>query len=89
MGSKFRPGIASDIVRRSPTTKQLGQAVNHVLAVEPALDVDGQTFAAVFVDQGQHPERTSIVGLIVNKIATPYVIASLGPKAYATAVLQP
>jgi hypothetical protein len=43
----------------------------------------------VFVDQGQHPERTSIAGLIVNKIVTPYVIASLGPKADATAVLQP
>jgi hypothetical protein len=27
--------------------------------------------------------------LIVNKIVTPYVIASLGPKAYATAVVQP
>jgi hypothetical protein len=48
-----------------------------------------QTRLMLFGNQGQHPERTPIVGLIVNKIVTPYVIASLGPKAYATAVVQP
>jgi hypothetical protein len=67
----------------------LGQAVNHVLAVEPAFDVDGQTLSAVFVDQGQHPERTSIAGLIVYKIITPYVIPALGPKPDTTSVVQP
>jgi hypothetical protein len=67
----------------------LGQAVNHVLAVEPSFDVDGQTFSAVFVDQGQHPERTSIAGLIVYKVITPHMIASLGSKPDATSVVQP
>jgi hypothetical protein len=65
----------------------LGQAVDHVLTVEPALDVDGQTFAAVFVDQGQHSEWTSIAGLIMYKVITPNMIAALRSKAYAASVV--
>ena len=89
MAGEFRAIVASDEVRRSPTAKQLGQAVNHVLAVEAAFDVDRQTFAAVFVDQCQHSERTSIAGLIVHKIITLNMIAALRSKPDAVSVVQP
>ena len=77
MRCKFRALIASNVGRRSTNAKQLGQTVNQVLTVEAAFDVDGQTSSDVLVNQCQHPERTSIARLVVYKVITPYVIASL------------
>ena len=62
---------------------QVGQSLEHVGRVEPALDPDRQGLAGELVDHAQHPELASIVCAVLDKVIGPDVVGPLGAATFA------
>ncbi len=75
--------------RWAVSEEQLAQHMQHVLAVEPAPDMNGQAFTGKFVDDGQHAECLAIMGAIHDEIVAPDVVSVCRPQPDARSVIQP
>ena len=85
---EFRPIVRAKILRNTSHQHDVGQRLNHLLAAQPARHSDRQTFPRVFVDEGQQPKASTIVGEGAHKVVAPDVVCSLGPQPYTGTVVQ-
>ena len=63
--------------------EQIGEHRQHIIALELALDMDRNSFPAMLVDHGKHPERLSVMGAIRNEVVAPDVATVLRPQPHA------
>ena len=70
-----------NMIRHASPHKQVTQTLQDILARQPASHVDRQTFPAVFVDQCQHPETSTIGRAILHEVVAPHMIPVSGPAS--------
>ena len=63
----------------TPHEHDVGHALKHPEAVDPARNPDGQAFAGELIDQGHQPKLAAIVGLGFHKVVGPDMIAPFRP----------
>ena len=63
--------------------------IDHMGRVQPAPDPDRQAFAAVFIEDVQHPERLAAIGPAMDKIIGPDMVAVFQSQPDAGSVIQP
>jgi len=101
LGSKLRKPVAYDlrshlsaVIRpyvfwHTPHQHDVGHRLEHTEAVDAARHPDGQAFAGELVDQGHQPELVAIVGLGLNKVVGPDMIAPFRPQPDAGSIVEP
>ena len=67
----------------------VGHRVDDAEAVDATGHLDRQAFPGKLVDQGHQPQLAAIVGLGLDKVVAPDMIAMLRPQADARAVIEP
>jgi hypothetical protein len=69
--------------------KQIREAVEHVIGVEPSLHQDGQALPTEFVYDCQDPDGTTVVRAVLHKIIGPDVVAMGGPEPDTRPIVEP
>ena len=75
--------------RKTFLEKLLSEYFNHILSFELPSDPQHQAFPAVFIDQGQDPQRTAIVSSVSHKVIRPDMVFEEGPQPDAGSVIEP
>jgi len=75
--------------RKTFLEKLLSEYFNHILSFEFPSDPQHQAFPAVFIDQGQDPQRTAIVSSVSHKVIRPDMVFEQGPQPDAGFVIEP
>ena len=86
---EFRAIVRPNMLRDSSPQHHIGQCLDHLIAAKPASHPNRQTLPRVFVDQHQHPQRSSVVCHRTHEIVAPHVVRSLRPQPHARPVIQP
>ncbi len=86
---ELRAIIGSDVIRWSALDEQVGKQVEHIVGAETTGDRDRQAFPRILVDDGEHPERLSIVCSRLDEVIGPDVVWPARPEADARAVVLP
>ena len=73
----------------APHEHDIGHCLKYAEAVDPARDPNGQAFAGMLVNQRHQPELAAIVGLGLNKVVGPDMIAPLWPQPDAGPIIEP
>src|SRR5262249_18745398 len=73
----------------SAVDKELGQAEEHIVRPQTALNLNRQTLLSVLIDEGQQLNRTAILRPRCHKVVAPDMIRMLRPKPDTGAVGQP
>jgi hypothetical protein len=63
--------------------------LEHTEAVDPARHPDGQALAGILINQRHQPDLAAIVGLGLNKVVGPDMIAPFRPEPDAGSVIEP
>ncbi len=79
----------TDVVRNSVTGEQLRRARQDVIGAKVARHDDRQALAAELVDQGQHAERPTVMGAVLNEIVRPNMVRPAWPQSNAGPVVNP
>ena len=72
VGDELRPVIEAHVGRSAAFSSQTLEACHHAVGVDGPLDVDGQAFAAVLVDDVQELEVPSICCLVEGEVEGPH-----------------
>ena len=75
----FSAIVGSDMLRHAAHEHDVGHRFQHAEAVDPARHPDGQAFAGKLVNQCHQSELATIVGLGLDEVVAPYVIAPFRP----------
>lgn len=67
----------------------IGQRLDDAKTIDAASDPDGQALASELVDQGQQPDTTTIMGLRLDKIIAPDMIAMSRSEPDARPIVEP
>src|SRR5215510_11318454 len=89
LGDELRPVVGPDVTGNAAQDEQIGENVDHIDRLELAGDTDRQAFVGKLVNDIEHPISASIVGVILDKVVGPDVIAVLRPQPDARSVGQP
>src|ERR1700685_2551013 len=79
VGDELTAIVATQVVRCAVVPHRLLHHFEHVFAGELAGRADGQALPGVLVDQGQHFERPSVVGPVMDEVPTPHLVTVCGP----------
>jgi hypothetical protein len=69
--------------------KEICEAMEHVIGVEPSLHQDGEPLPTEFIDDRQHLEGTTIVGAVCYEVIGPDVVAMGGPEPDTRPIVEP
>jgi hypothetical protein len=69
--------------------EQLGQAMQHIVRPQPALDDDGQRASGELIDDGQHAELAPVLSAIFDEVIGPDMSRVFWPQTNAGSVIQP
>lgn len=89
LGRHFRTVIGADVFWNTSGEHHVGHRLDDAKAVDPARDADGQTFPGELIDQGHEAEFAAVMGLRLDKVVAPDMIAMLRPEPDAGSVVQP
>ena len=67
-GRELAAGVRAYVLRRPMAQKELRQTAQHILAVEPPGDLDGQGDPGGLVDDRQQPIGSAVVGTMMHKV---------------------
>src|SRR5512142_2215796 len=73
----------------TPRMSMTSASLKHTEAVDPACHADGQAFAGELVDQCHQAELAAIMGLSLNKVVGPDMIAPFRPQPDARSIVEP
>ena len=73
---------------RSVLKKEIGQCVEHILAVEAPLNGNCQAFSAELIDDGEHADFLSVLSTIFHKVVSPDVVAVHGPQPDTRTIVE-
>ena len=77
------------MIGHSPDHHQLGKGLYYVGGSDLSICPDGQTLPGVFVNDGQQPHSSTVLGPDQYEVVGPHVVRSLGPQTHAGAVIEP
>ena len=60
--------------RRPMAHEQLAQHMQHILAVELTIYVDGQAFTAELINHREHPEGLAVVRAVPDEVLRPDMV---------------
>ncbi len=69
--------------------EQVRQNVDHVDAVEPSVDTDGEAFSGELVDDIEQPVFASLLGSILQEVIRPDIVWPFGGEPHARVLVQP
>lgn len=81
--------VRTDVFRDALGEHHIGQCFDDAEAIDAASNPDVQALASKLVDQGQQPDPATVVGLCLDKIVAPDMIAVGRPEPDARAVVEP
>ena len=84
MGARF-----ADVFRHTAFEHHVSHRLDDTEAVDAACHPDRQAFPSELVDQGHQSNLAPIMGLSLDEVVAPDMIAMLRPQADARSVVQP
>jgi hypothetical protein len=75
--------------RDSSEQHHVRECFDHFIPPKPSGHTDRQTLPRVFIDQRQHPQRSSVVRHRAHEVVAPNVIRTLRPQPHTRPVVQP
>ena len=88
-GGEFWAVVGPDVRRRPPRQHQLGQHLEHVRRVQPALHQDGERLARELVDHAEHAELPAVMRPVLDEVVGPDMVGPLRPEPEAGPVIEP
>lgn len=85
----FRAVIGADVFWNTSGEHHVGHRLDDAKAVDPARDADGQAFPGELIDQSHEAESAAVIGLRLDKVVAPDMIAMLRPEPDAGSIVQP
>ena len=85
----LRAVVRSDMLRNASGEHYVGHRFKDAEAVDPTRHPDRQAFSGELVDQGHQPNLAPVVGLRLDEVITPDMIAMLWSQTDAGSVVQP
>ena len=73
----LRAVVRTDVFRDATDQHHIGHGLQHTEAVDPASNPDRQALSRELIDQCHQPNFAAVVGLSLNKIVGPDMIAPL------------
>jgi hypothetical protein len=87
--SHLRTVVRADVFRYASFEHRIGHRLDDPKAVNATSHSDRQAFPGELVNQGHEPELSTIVGLRLNEVVAPDMIAVLRSQPNAGAVVEP
>src|SRR5271169_2580512 len=87
--SHLRTVVRADVVRHAPFEHHIGHCLDDPKAVDATSHSDRQAFPGELVNQGHEPEPSTIMGLRLNEVVAPDMIAMPRSQPNAGAVVEP
>ena len=81
--------VRADALGNAMLYKKLCQTVQNIIRLQASLHHKGQALPAVFVDDGQDPQGTPVMGPVGHKVIRPDMIPMSRSKADAGTVIEP
>ena len=81
--------VGSDVLGHAPGEHHVGHRIDDTEAVDATGYPDRQTFAGELIDQCHQSELAAVVGLRLDEVIAPDVVAMLRPQPYAGSVIEP
>ena len=88
-GHELKAVVGPDVAGRAAQHEEIGQNIDRVDRIEPAIDADCQALMAELVDDGEHAVLPAIMGAILDKVVRPAVVGMLWPQTDAGPVGEP
>jgi hypothetical protein len=85
LGSVVRP----DVLQWARLGERVGQALKDAIRSQPPRHQDRKATLGELVDHAQHPERSAVLGPVLNQVLRLDVVRPLRPQAHARAVVEP
>jgi hypothetical protein len=85
----LRTVVRPDMLRDASGEHHVGHRLKDAEAVDPTSHPDRQAFPGELVDQGHQPNLAPIVGLRLDEVVTPNMIAMLWSQPDAGSVVEP
>lgn len=89
LGGHLGAVVGTDVFGDPPGEHHVGHCLDDAEAVDATRHTDGQTFPGKLIDQGHQAELAAVMGLCLDKIVAPDMIAVLRPQPDAGSVIQP
>lgn len=89
LGRHLRAVVRPDVFRDTFGKHYVGHRLDDTEAVDPASHPDDQAFPREPVDQSHQPQLPPIVGLRLDEVVAPDMIAMLRPQTDAGSVVEP
>ncbi len=89
LSNKLGTVVGADVLWWAMTQEQLGEDIEHLLAVELTPDMNGETLPAVLVDHSQHAEGFPIMGPVLDEVIGPDVVLMDWPQPNAGPIVEP
>ncbi len=89
LGRHLRAVVRPDVFRDTFGKHYVGHRLDDTEAVDPASHPDCQAFPGELVDQSHQPQLAPIVGLRLDEVVAPDMVAMLRPQTDAGSVVEP
>lgn len=89
LGGHLRAIVGTNVLGDSPGDHHVRHRLDDAEAVDAASDPDRQALAGVLVDQRHQPDATTVMGLSLDEVVTPDMIAMLWPQPDTGSIIEP
>lgn len=89
LGDKLGAIVGADVAGHAAQDELVGEYIDDIRAVEPAVDPDRQTFVGELVDEIEHAVFLPLMGAILHEVIRPDMVGILSAQAYARAIIEP
>ena len=89
LGRHLRAVVGADVFGDTPGEHHVGHRLDDAEAFDTTRHTDGQAFPGELIDQSHQTELATVMGLRLDKIVAPDMIAVLRPQPDAGSVIQP
>ena len=87
LGDELGAIVGADVAGHAAQNELVGEHIDDIRAVEPAVDPDRQTFVGELVDEIEHAVFPPLMGAVLHEVVTPDVVGSLGAQSNARAAV--
>ena len=89
LGRHLGTVVRSNVLRDTTLHHHIGHRLDDPEAVDAARNPDREALPGELVDQCHQPEFATVVGLCLDEVVAPHMIAVLRPQPNARAVIEP
>ncbi len=89
MGNELRTVVAADVPWDAAHREELRERIDHVLAGDATIDLQGEAFTGLLIDDGQPLQLAAAHRPVVDEVPTPDVVRAFGPTLVAAVCARP